>query len=287
MPIYAGFDGARLHYDESHPGQSREFPPVIVLAGGAARDPSYLGDLAGLGSRYPLVVPHLRGVGRSPEPTAAEVGSFWRQAEDLECLRDHLGLDRVLLVGHSAGTRLAIAYAAQFPQGLAGMVLITPPSGYLVDTPSDTVELIARRRGEPAFDAAVAASEAGPDLSDDNLFNAWQQRAAPMGYAAWGSAEQAHAMVGLWSLPAVKAYFSVEPPGDLAARIGTLAAPVLVIAGADDCLTGLAAVKALARRFPAGSVEVIDQCGHYPWVEQPGAFRQAIDAFLDRWESPA
>ncbi len=215
----------------------------------------------------------------------AEVGSFWRQTEDLECLRDHLGLDRVLLVGHSAGTRLAVAYAARFAQRLAGMVLITPPADYLVDTPSDRVELIARRRGEPAFDAAVAASEAGPDLSDDAAFNAWHQRAAPMGYAAWGPAGQAHAMVGRWSPAAAKAYFSVEPPGDLAARIGTVEAPVLVIAGADDCLTGLAPVKTLATRFPAGRAEVIARCGHYPWLEQPGPFRRAIDAFLDEWES--
>ncbi|WP_203924832.1 hypothetical protein [Rugosimonospora africana] len=79
----------------------------------------------------------------------------------------------------------------------------------VVHTPSDAVELIARRHGEPAFDAAVAAAEAGPDLTNDNLFNSWQQRAAPMGYAAWGPAEQAHAMAGRWSLPAVNAYFSL------------------------------------------------------------------------------
>jgi pimeloyl-ACP methyl ester carboxylesterase len=188
-----------------------------------------------------------------------------------------------VLVGHSAGTRLAIAYAAQFAQRLAAMVLVTPPASYLVDTPSDTVDLIARRRGEPAFDAAVAASDAGPDLSNDDAFNAWHRSVAPMGYAAWGPAEQAHAMVGRWALPAAKAYFSVEPPDDLAARIGTVAAPVLVIAGAVDCLTGLAPVKALATRFPAGRVEVIDRCGHYPWLEQPRAFRHAIDAVLDEY----
>jgi pimeloyl-ACP methyl ester carboxylesterase len=91
-------------------------------------------------------------------------------------------------------------------------------------------------------------------------------------------------MVGRWGLAAAKAYFSVEPPGDLADRIGTLAAPVLVIAGADDCITGLAPVKALATRFPAGRVEMIARCGHYPWLEQPGAFRQAIDVFLDEWQ---
>jgi pimeloyl-ACP methyl ester carboxylesterase len=165
-------------------GEAKTFRPSSSSPAGRPGIRATSGIWPDLGNRYRLIVPHLRGVGNSPEPPVAGTGSFWRQAEDLECLRDHLGLDRVLLVGHSAGTRLAIAYAAQFAQGLAGMVLVTPPTGYLVDTPSDTVELIARRRGEPAFEAAVAASQAGPDLSDDDAFNAWQQRAAPLGYAA-------------------------------------------------------------------------------------------------------
>lgn len=280
MPIYASADAASLHYDQTDPAGGPGLPPIIVLAGGAARHPSYLGDLAGLGDRCRLIIPHLRGVGRSPAPSTAEAGSYWRQAEDIDRLREHLGLDRVLLLGHSAGTRLAIAYAAQFGHRLAGMILMTPPAGYLVDTPSDADELIARRRGQPSFDTAVAALEAGPDLTDDDAFNAWQQRTAPLGYAAWGPVEQAHARTGRWNVDAVTAYFSVEPPTDLPARLATLTAPVLVVAGAEDCLTGLRPVVALATRFPAGRVEVIERCGHYPWLEQPAALRRAVDGYL-------
>ena len=54
---------------------------------------------------------------------------------------------------------------------------------------------------------------------------------------------------------------SVAPPDDLVTRVGKVTAPVLVIAGADDCVTGLAPVKALATRFPSGRVEVLDRCG--------------------------
>ena len=39
---------------------------VIVLAGGPARHPVYMGDLAGFGENNRLVLPHLRGVGKSP-----------------------------------------------------------------------------------------------------------------------------------------------------------------------------------------------------------------------------
>lgn len=338
MPIYTGSDGTPLHYDDSQAGGG--LPPLIVLAGGAARHPDYLGDLAGLSERYRLVIPHLRGVGSSPAapsggapaalaaeggataagPTTSDgpghgaestprpsvdetpapqpgtdetpapgegVGSYWRQAEDLERLREHLGLDRIFLAGHSAGTRLATAYAAQFPQRLAGLVLITPPAAHLVTAEPDADELIGRRLGEPVFADAAAAARSGPDLDDEDRFNDWHRRCAPLGYARWGAAEQAHAAVGRWALPAVRAYFSVEPPGDFAARLGRVTAPVLVVAGEVDCLTGLAPVVALAGLFPAGRAAVIERCGHYPWVEQPEEFRRVLDGYLDRVGLPA
>src|SRR5262245_1624733 len=94
--------------------------PLIVLAGGAARHPDYLGDLAGLSGHYQLFVPHLRGVGRSGAADIGGMGSWWREAGDIERLRASLGLNRCAVVAHSAGTRLAVAYAAQFPGRLAG-----------------------------------------------------------------------------------------------------------------------------------------------------------------------
>jgi pimeloyl-ACP methyl ester carboxylesterase len=186
----------------------------------------------------------------------------------------------VVVLGHSAGTRLAISYAAQFPDRLAAMVLVTPWAGYLVDEPTNTEALIDARRGDPAFDAAEAAWVAGPETPDDAGFNAWQQAVAPRGYANWGEREQAHAATAHYSYAANRAYFSVDPPQDLAPRLVAVQAPVLVIAGDQDLGTGLAPLIALARLFPAGKAVVIEQCGHHPWVEQPAAFRQAVDEFL-------
>jgi len=275
MPTYTGSDGANLHYDDRP-------DPILVLAGGAARHPDYLGDLAGLGSRRRLVVPHLRGVGRSPLPDDVELASFWRQAEDIERLRVHLGLDRVLLLGHSAGTRLAISYAAQFPANVRGLVLVAPPTGYLVDGPPGTDAVIDARRGDPEFDAALAAWEAGPSTYDDAGYAAWQDVVAPLSYAVWGPRERAHSAVGSSSFAANRAFFSVDPPADLAARLSPVTAPVLVVAGAQDTSVGVAGATALAKLFTAGEIAVIDGSGHLPWVEQPEAFRAAVDAFLDR-----
>ncbi|MEO3742703.1 alpha/beta hydrolase [Plantactinospora sp. B5E13] len=286
MPTYLGVDGTSLYYDELGRPESAGGPPLILLGGGPARHPRYLGDLAGLGDRHRLVVPHLRGVGRSPEPAAVELGSWWCQAEDVDRLRGQLGLEQVLLVAHSAGTPLAIGYATRFPSRVAAMVLITPPAGLLVDVPSDSPELMADRRGEPALEAAIEAWGVGLTI-DDEHFDEWQRRAAPIGYAAWGETERAHAADAEYGLAARRAYFSVDPPEDLTDRLTGIEAPVLVVAGARDYVTGLAPVLALAELFPAGELATIEHCGHFPWVEQPTAFRRAVDGFLDTVAPPA
>jgi pimeloyl-ACP methyl ester carboxylesterase len=277
MATFRSHDGVQLHYDELGPsGGSDSLMPLIVLAGGAARHPSYLGDLGGLGASRRLIVLHLRGVGQSPMPDHAEVASFWEQAEDIESLRVHLGLEQLLLVAHSAGTRLANSYAAQFPERVAAMVLITPPAAYLVDVVSDTEALIDVRREDSVFDDAVAAWGTGPDAG----FNDWLERVAPIGYAAWGPTEQAHALTGETNFAANRAFFSVEAPSDFVLRLSHMTAPVFVIAGTNDCITGVVQPAALAELFPAGSFVEINECGHFPWVEQPTAFRSAIDPFL-------
>jgi pimeloyl-ACP methyl ester carboxylesterase len=277
VPTYNGEDEALLHYDVLG-GDSTS--PLIVLAGGAARHPDYLGDLAGLSGYRQLVVPHLRGVGRSAAADISGIGSWWRQACDIDRLRASLGLNRCKVVAHSAGTRLAIAYAAQFPGRLAGLALITPPASYLVDVPSDAPALRAARMTEMPFAAAVTAMDAGPDTSSDETFNAWQQAIAPLCYANWNEIAREHARVGRYALAAARAFLSSDPPPDLAGRLREVNAPVLVIAGAQDVIAGTGPVVAVADLFPDGRAAVIEHCGHMPWVEQPAAFREVLDPFL-------
>lgn len=271
MPTYRGADGAELHYDIRGDG-----PTVIVLGGGAPRHPDYLGDLAGLTDHLRLVIPHHRGVGRSPA-AEGDIASWWHQAADVEQLRLHLGLERAVVAGHSSGTRLAIAFAVQHPSSVSRLLLATPPAAYLVDEPSD-VPAIAARRTDAEFARAFARLADG--YADQEALEQWIADTAPAGYARWGEAEQLHSRVGESDAQVNRAYFAIAPPADLPQRLATVREPVLVIAGSEDALTGVTQAVALAGLFPNGSVTVIDACGHYPWVEQPGAFRDAVLPFL-------
>jgi pimeloyl-ACP methyl ester carboxylesterase len=56
--------------------------------------------------------------------------------------------------------------------------------------------------------------------------------------------------------------------------------PVLVVGAERDGATGLASVDAVAGCFPAASTAVVPGAGHFPWVDEPAAFRAVVDPFL-------
>ncbi len=278
MPTYTSSSGDDLQYDDRGDGA-----PVVVLGGGPARHPDYLGDLGGLADRVRLVVPHLRGIGGSPLPDDRTRASWWSQAEDVEALREHLGLATLTVMGHSAGCRIALAYAVRFPESLDRLVLVTPPAAGLVETADDLPAVRARRTGEPAYDQALATAMQGPPKdADDAALNAWQQAIAPLSYAQWEEPQQRHAATGPWSVGAVAAYDSVETPPTFATDLAWIAAPVRVITAGEDGVVGTAAPIALASVVPDGMVLHVEGAGHYPWVDRPEEFAAAAaDALAD------
>lgn len=271
MPSYRTPD-AELHYEERGTGE-----PVVVLGGGPARHPDYLGDLAGLSGTRTMVLPHPRGVAPSPMPDDPTVASWWNEGEDVEALRRHLRIDHLTVVAHSAGTRTAVAFAVRFPDSLARLVLITPPTTGLVDVESDLPAIRSRRTDEAFATALAAASEGAPAEADDDRLTAWQQAIAPLSFAAWGETQRAHSRLGGWSARAVRAFGSVDAPATFAADVATVPAPVRVIAAAEDAVVGLAGPLALADLFPDGRGSTIGAAGHYPWIDQPAAFSSALE----------
>lgn len=241
--------------------------------GGPCRGPEYLGDLAGLAEIRPLVVLHPRGTPRSGGLSRG----WWRDAADVIALADALGLDTIDVVAHSAGTRLALATAAQFPERVRSLALVTPPAAWLTGTPSDAAEIAAVHAGPEAVAALTAMAQDEP--TTDAAFRAACRREAPAGYAHWGLAEKAHAELGAVSLAAALAWFT-DIPDDAGDRIRAMRAPrALVVGGDRDLLTGVQPVADYAALLSA-ELLLIGDCGHYPWVEQPASFRRALGDWL-------
>lgn len=94
--------------------------PLVLLHGGGGDGSTWDPFLGPLSARGPVVVPDLRGAGRSPRVGATSVTML---RDDVLLLLDDLGLDRVALVGHSLGALVGLLVAQERPGLVAALVL--------------------------------------------------------------------------------------------------------------------------------------------------------------------
>jgi pimeloyl-ACP methyl ester carboxylesterase len=278
MPRFVSYDGTELSYRVVGDG-----PPLVCLPGGPGRAAEYLGDLGGLGKVRLLVMWDPRGVGASADPADPATFRVDRLVGDVESLRVHLGLDRMDLLGHSAGAVLATLYAAAYPQHLSRLILVTPGLGAVgvEGTEEQLRTAVALRSAEPWYPAALAALE--KILAGEMSMEAFRA-SRPFYYARWDEAAQAHATAGVSQRhqAAREGFFAgaaIDPPAARAA-LAKLTAPVLLYAGDRDPMVPPAAVKEAAPLFHDATVVVQPGAAHFPWVDDPAAFAAAISSFL-------
>jgi proline iminopeptidase len=97
--------------------------PVLVLHGGPGAEHSYLIDLVEpLAGERRFVLYDQRGSLRSPAPDS--LLTFPDLVDDVEWIRQELGVERLTLLGHSFGTRVAMAYADAHPDRVERLVLM-------------------------------------------------------------------------------------------------------------------------------------------------------------------
>ena len=119
---YCDVAGIRLHLRESGP---RDAPALILLHGFGSSLQTWDGWAGQLSTRYRVVRFDLPGFGLTgPDPTGDY--SDRRGVQVLAALMDRLGIRRASLVGNSLGGRLAWQFAAQDPDRVDRLVLISP-----------------------------------------------------------------------------------------------------------------------------------------------------------------
>ncbi|MFF3863074.1 alpha/beta fold hydrolase [Streptomyces sp. NPDC002209] len=274
MPTFTAPDGTRLAYRTHGEGD-----PLVCIPGGPA-DSLYLGDLGGLSAHRRLIVLDLRGTGRSAIPEDASSYRCDRLVDDVEALREHLGLPRMDLLGHSAGANLVIQYAVRHPERVRKLALITPGTRAVgLPIPGDMRrELAQRRQNEPWFPAAFSALEAitqgtGTDWDAIN----------PFFYGRWDTEAHRHQATARPGNDEAVALFGAEgafAPEPTRAALGAWQTPVLLLAGEFDLNSPPAAMARFAALFPDATLVLQSGAGHYPWVDDADRFVATAAAFL-------
>jgi pimeloyl-ACP methyl ester carboxylesterase len=106
----------------------RDAVPIVLLHGaGSNLEDMNLALGERLAARHRVILVDRPGFGLSARK-AGQGSSPADQAAVLRELLDRLGVERAILVGHSFGGTLALTFALDFPQRVAGLVLIAPPT---------------------------------------------------------------------------------------------------------------------------------------------------------------
>jgi 2-keto-4-pentenoate hydratase/2-oxohepta-3-ene-1,7-dioic acid hydratase in catechol pathway/pimeloyl-ACP methyl ester carboxylesterase len=211
----------------------------------------------------------IEGHGLSPTSSGSVV-SITSYAEDLAALFKHFQNQSSLLVAHSMGSLIALAFAAQHP-GLVQKLVLLGPARFPVPAAAADGQgqraATVRKAGMRACAETVAANGTSERTKAGNptafvAIKAILMSQDPEGYAK--------ACTALGSAPNLKI------------DLTKLQMPVLIITGEEDKVSPVAACQDLCERLPNAELEVVAGVGHWNAIEDPFAVGDAVTRFLKR-----
>ncbi|GAA5085093.1 alpha/beta hydrolase [Microbacterium yannicii] len=249
-------DGARVWFETSGDVTGPGLP--LVLVQGFALDhhgwDSAIDDFSG----RPVVVLDHRGTGDSDDRFADE-WSMRDFAGDIISVLDEAGIDRAHIYGHSMGGRIAQWLGARHADRIAGLVIGATTVGDDTGVPRSARASEALESGDPDRLAAFFYPDAWIAAHREAATSVMPAAASP-------TATRQH-------LAAIANHDGPTP--------AQIAAPALVIHGADDELCPMDNARLLAMRIPRAELRLIDGARHVYWAGMPEAHRDVND-FLRR-----
>jgi proline-specific peptidase len=258
---------------------------LVCHPGGPGFSSRYFVDLAGLGAHFQLVMLNPRGSEGSDRPSDPRAYGTEDYVSDLDELRGHLGLERMLLLGHSHGGVVAAAYAAAHPEHVERLVLASTLARFAEEQTAAMEEGMAAKAGEAWYEDARAALEDEQEgrFDSDEELAALALREFPFYFARYGDAERAYLETLRGEVPVADALLlfnnEVFTTFDLRPELGKITAPTLVITGEDDFITGPVCAADFSPIPDARTVR-LPGVGHFVFVEARDRFRDEVTSFL-------
>lgn len=266
MPI-ANINGVDLNYAVTGQGHA-----VIFIHGLHNSYQNWVNQISVLSPQYQTVALDCRGHGRSAAPSREEEYSIEIFAKDVYGLLKMLNIEKCCPVGHSLGGFIALQFALDHPEMLAGLVLVDTASGPIKRTPGvndlrQTLGELARSQGmEAVFEYNIAHNpvmaqrfQANPERRE-----AMRRRMMMMSVDGYIYASQA---IGKWQ--------------HVTSRLAEIKVPTLIYRGEDD-LRFAEAVQTLKKGISDSELVTVEGAEHSPHREKADVFNETLVQFLSR-----
>jgi proline iminopeptidase len=285
---YLPVPGGRVWYRRMGGGSGI---PLLAVHGGPGGTSCRFAALAPLADERPVIYYDQLGSGRSDHPADTTLWTMARFVEELEAVRRGLGLDSVVLLGHSWGGALVTEYLLTAPRPAVRAVILSSP---LLSTPRWIADANALRAAMPAplRDALDRHERAGttdyPEYlaATDSFYARHVARiATPPEPSCAGVAGNDTIYRQMWGPTEFRSTGSLRT-WDRAADLDDLAIPALLVAGEFDEARP-ATLAEFAATMPDAQVVTIPGAAHGTYREKPAEYQAAVRAFLHAVEAPA
>lgn len=272
-------NGLKLWYKVSGVG------PVCVMPtpGWGVSSDIYFHTLTRLEDHLTMVYLDTRGTGRSEKPPEANDYTYQLFATDLEALRQHLGQERILVMGHSHAGIHAMNYALSFPERCAGLILIDTLPAFDQHYHDDVQGNLMARHNEAWFEQAFAAISSEDEPQSDEEFGRYCMSIMPFYLAdqkVAGRYAQAFEAT-TFSVAAQKGQQAVQLEINLLPDLHRISAPTLLVVGSEDPVCSPLQSERIHFRIKNSKLIVIQDAGHFPWLERPEQFFSRLQAGLE------
>ena len=248
----------------------------VVLLHGQPGSPADWQQVAGrLPAQLHAVAPDRPGYGSSQLPAGGFAANARAVLDDL----DARGITRAVLVGHSYGGGVALSAASLAPGRVEAVVLLASVGPGCV-TGWDTL-LAAPGAGQLA---ALVAWRLTPWIARARLAGIARRRGRPLdadehaNWQVWGHAGHGHHP--LWRTFLTEQRALLRELDALEHAIGSVRAPVLVLADPRDTIVPFETARRLVRVLPDARLQLVEGAGHHLPRRAPEAVADAIVAFL-------
>jgi proline iminopeptidase len=236
-------------------------------------------SLEPLDDLFTMVYLDTRATGRSESPAAHGAYAWEHLNNDVETLRRHLQQERVWLMGHSMGGVQVMQYALEHPQHVAGLILL---DSYPADDQKHQGDMRPRmeaRQREPWYAEAVKGWEIQPQTTGE--LEQILRTVLPFYFVDQQKIERNAAAFEATTYSLQAWHQSAQrSPFDLVGRLPEIKAPALIVVGAGDFICSPRQAQRLHFGIPNSKLLLIEDAGHFPWMEQPEAFYAGLRQFL-------
>jgi 3-oxoadipate enol-lactonase len=244
--------------------QSGEGSPLVLLHAFPLNAEMWQPQHDNVANGWQLITPDLRGFGESTGPPATSLDDH---ADDILALFRHLGIERAAIGGLSMGGYIAFALHRRAAQRFRALVLADTRAE------ADTEEARTNR-----VKLQQTAREGGPAAVADAMIPKLLGQASS---ANPQIVERVRALVlAARTEGIVDALDALKTRPDSTPTLQTIGCPTLILVGADDGLTPVAASETMQRAMPRAILAIVPESGHLSNLEQPRAFDTALNAFL-------